>query len=80
MRRHLIVVGKKKNAIKPLDKVEISDLGTFPLPVGAFCSSHWFDYRPGGLVATGFYGGGTQIPVAQTQVTPGRRGASVPSL
>ncbi|MAS54504.1 MAG: hypothetical protein CMJ44_07775 [Pimelobacter sp.] len=53
--------GKKKNAIKPLDKVEISDLGTFPLPVGAFCSSHWFDYRPGGLVATGFYGGGTQI-------------------
>ena len=53
--------GKRKNAIKPLDKVEIADLGTFPLPEGAFCSSHWFDYRPGGLVAAGFYGGGTQI-------------------
>ena len=50
-----------KNAIVPLDKVELADLGTFPLPVGAFCSSHWFDYRPGGLVAAGFYGGGTQV-------------------
>jgi hypothetical protein len=50
-----------KDAIVPLDKVELADLGTFPLPVGAFCSSHWFDYRPGGLVAAGFYGGGTQV-------------------
>lgn len=50
-----------KGAIVPLDKVELSDLGTFPLPQGAFCSSHWFDFRPGGLVAAGFYGGGTQI-------------------
>ena len=36
------------NAIVPLDKVELSDLGTFPLPVGAFCSSHWFDFHPSG--------------------------------
>ena len=50
-----------KDAIVPLDKVELADLGTFPLPVGAFCSSHWFDFRPGGLVAAGFYGGGTQV-------------------
>ncbi len=49
------------SAIVPLDKVELADLGSFPLPRGAFCSSHWFDYRPGGLVAAGFYGGGTQI-------------------
>ncbi len=49
------------SAIVPLDKVELADLGTYPLPVGAFCSSHWFDYRPGGLVAAGFYGGGTQV-------------------
>ncbi|MEJ7775112.1 MAG: hypothetical protein WKF72_09920 [Nocardioidaceae bacterium] len=49
------------SAIKPLDKVELADLGNFPLPQGAFCSAHWFDYRPGGLVAAGFYGGGTQI-------------------
>jgi hypothetical protein len=49
------------SAIVPLDKVELADLGTFPSPVGAFCSAHWFDYRPGGLVAAGFYGGGTQV-------------------
>ncbi len=49
------------SAIVPLDKVELADLGTFPLPRGAFCSAHWFDYRPGGLVASGFYGGGTQV-------------------
>ncbi len=48
-------------AIVPLDKVELSDLGTFPLPQGAFCSSHWFDYHPSGIVAAGFYGGGTQF-------------------
>lgn len=50
-----------KGAIVPLDKVELADLGNFPSPVGAFCSSHWFDYRQGGLVAAGFYGGGTQV-------------------
>jgi hypothetical protein len=50
-----------KDAIVPLDKVELADLGNFPSPVGAFCSAHWFDYRPGGLVAAGFYGGGTQV-------------------
>lgn len=51
----------RPGSIVPLDKVELADLGTFPLPRGAFCSSHWFDYRPGGLVAVGFYGGGTQV-------------------
>ena len=50
-----------RSAIVPLDKVELADLGSFPLPQGTFCSSHWFDYRPGGLVAVGFYGGGTQV-------------------
>ena len=47
--------------IVPLDKVELSDLGNFPSPVGTFCSAHWFDYRPGGIVAIGYYGGGTQF-------------------
>ena len=51
----------RRNAIKPLAKVELADLGTFPLPQGAFCSSHWFDFHPSGLVAVGFYGGGTQV-------------------
>jgi len=47
--------------IVPLDKVELSDLGNFPLPEGAFCSSHWFDWNASGIVAAGFYGGGTQF-------------------
>lgn len=51
----------KPGSIVPLDKVELADLGSFPLPQGAFCSSHWFDYRAGGLVAVGFYGGGLQV-------------------
>jgi hypothetical protein len=50
-----------RNAIVPLDKVELADLGTYPIPVGAFCSSHWFDFHPSGIVAAGFYGGGTQF-------------------
>jgi len=50
-----------RGSIVPLDKVELSDLGTYPLPVGAFCSSHWFDWHSGGIVAAGFYGGGTQL-------------------
>ncbi len=49
------------DAIVPLDKVELSDLGSFPLPVGAFCSAHWFDFHPSGIVTVGFYGGGTQL-------------------
>lgn len=50
-----------EGAIAPLDKVELADLGTYPLPVGAFCSSHWFDYHPSGIAAVSFYGGGTQF-------------------
>jgi hypothetical protein len=49
------------DAIVPLDKVELADLGSFPLPAYAFCSAHWFDYHPSGIVAVGFYGGGTQL-------------------
>ncbi len=49
------------DAIVPMDKVELADLGNFPSPVGAFCSSHWFDFHPSGIVAAGFYGGGTQF-------------------
>ncbi|GAA1476079.1 hypothetical protein GCM10009623_05250 [Nocardioides aestuarii] len=50
-----------RGGIVPLDKVELADLGNFPLPRGAFCSAHWFDYRAGGIVAAGFYGGGMQL-------------------
>ena len=51
----------RPGGIVPLDKVELSDLGNFPLPQGAFCSSHWFDWNASGMVAAGFYGGGTQF-------------------
>ena len=50
-----------KSAIVPLDKVELADLGNFPLPQGTFCSAHWFDFHPSGIVAVGYYGGGTQL-------------------
>ena len=49
------------DSIVPLDKVELADLGSFPVPQYAFCSSHWFDYHPSGIVTVGFYGGGTQF-------------------
>lgn len=49
------------DAIVPLDKVELADLGSFPSPVGAFCSAHWFDWHPSGIVTVGYYGGGTQL-------------------
>lgn len=48
-------------AIVPLDRVQLADLGSYPLPQGAFCSAHWFDYHPSGVVAIGYYGGGTQF-------------------
>lgn len=50
-----------RSAIVPLDKVELADLGNFPSPQGTFCSSHWFDYHPSGIVSVAFYGGGTQF-------------------
>ena len=49
------------DAIVPLHKVELADLGSFPLPAYAFCSAHWFDYHPSGVVSVGFYGGGMQL-------------------
>lgn len=57
---------KRRSAIEPLDKVELSDLQaeqptSVPKPTDTICSSHWFDHRAGGIVAVGFYGGGTQF-------------------
>ncbi len=58
---HVKRLNGKPNAIVPLDKVELSDLENFPIPEFAFCSAHWFDYHPSGIVTVGFYGGGTQL-------------------
>ncbi len=48
-------------AINPLDKVELADLGNYPLPQGAFCSAHWFQWHQSGIVAVGYYNGGLQL-------------------
>jgi hypothetical protein len=58
---HVKSLSGAPDAIVPMDKEELADLGNFPAPVGAFCSAHWFDYHPSGVVAVGYYGGGTQI-------------------
>jgi hypothetical protein len=58
---HVKRLDGKQGSIVPLDKVELSDLGSFPVPQYAFCSAHWFDYHQSGIVAVGFYGGGTQF-------------------
>lgn len=58
---HVKRLDGSEGSIVPMAKLELADLGTFPSPVGAFCSAHWFDYHPSGIVAVGYYGGGTQL-------------------
>ena len=58
---HVRSLDGSPDAIVPLDKVELADLGSFPVPHDAFCSAHWFDYHPSGVVSVGYYGGGTQL-------------------
>lgn len=58
---HVKRLDGRPGQIVPLDKVELADLGSFPMPHDAFCSAHWFDHHPSGIVAIGFYGGGTQL-------------------
>ena len=58
---HVKRLNGRPGQIVPLDKVELADLGSFPIPQDAFCSAHWFDYHPSGIVTIGFYGGGTQF-------------------
>ena len=58
---HVRSLDGSPGAIVPLDKVELADLGSFPVPQYAFCSAHWFDFHPSGIVAVGYYGGGLQL-------------------
>ena len=51
----------RRSAVVPLDKVELTDLSDLAPPQYAFCSAHWFDYHPSGIVAVGYYGGGLQL-------------------
>jgi len=48
--------------ITPLDRINPVDLGEgVSAPQMAFCSAHWFDYHPSGIVAAGFYEGGLRL-------------------
>lgn len=58
---HVTALDGTPGAIVPLDKVELADLGNFAVPDYAFCSAHWFDYHPSGIITVGFYGGGMQL-------------------
>jgi hypothetical protein len=63
---HVKRLDGRPSSIVPLDKVELADLqaqqpSSLPLPVGTFCSAHWFEYHRSGIVAVGYYGGGTQL-------------------
>ncbi len=71
---HIKRLDGSDGSIVPLAKVELADLGTFPIPAGAFCSAHWFDYHPSGIVAIGFYGGGTQLIDVTDPTAPASHG------
>ncbi len=48
--------------ITPLDRINPVDAGEgVSAPHMAFCSAHWFDYHPSGIVAEGFYEGGLRL-------------------
>jgi hypothetical protein len=48
--------------IRPLDRINPVGLGEgVAAPHMAFCSAHWFDYHPAGLIAQGYYEGGMRI-------------------
>lgn len=48
--------------ITPLDRINPVDLGEgVSTPQMAFCSAHWFDVHPSGIVAQGYYEGGLRL-------------------
>ncbi len=71
---HIKRMDGSDGSIVPLAKVELADLATYPLPVGTFCSAHWFDYHQSGLVSIGFYGGGTQFIDVSDPLAPTSHG------
>ncbi len=51
------------SAVRPLDKINpvTEGGGGISPPQYAFCSAHWFDYHPSGIVALANYGGGLRL-------------------
>ncbi len=56
-------LGGAPSAVKPLDKINpvTEGGGGISPPQYAFCSAHWFDYHPSGIVALATYGGGLRL-------------------
>ena len=49
-------------SVTPLDRINPVDAGEgVSAPHMAFCSAHWFDYHPAGIVAQGYYEGGLRL-------------------
>ncbi|HCA84872.1 MAG TPA: hypothetical protein DEQ61_04880 [Streptomyces sp.] len=49
-------------AVHPLDRINPVSVGEgAALPQMTFCSAHWFDVHPSGIVAQGFYQGGVRF-------------------
>jgi len=51
------------SAVNPLDRINpvTEGGGGISPPVNAFCSAHWFDYHPSGIVALATYAGGLRL-------------------
>jgi hypothetical protein len=59
---HVTDLSGQQGTIRPLDRINPVDLGEgVATPHMAFCSAHWFDYHPTGIVAQGFYQGGLRL-------------------
>jgi hypothetical protein len=50
------------DAVHAMDRINPVSVGEgVSLPQMAFCSAHWFDFHPSGIVAQGFYQGGVRF-------------------
>ena len=52
-----------KGSIRVLDTIQAPQEagGGLSTPVGGFCSAHWFDFHPSGIVAIGYYQQGLRL-------------------
>jgi hypothetical protein len=52
-----------QGTMRPLDTINPPNDpgGGLSTPAGAFCSAHWFDFHPSGIVAQGFYQQGLRL-------------------
>ena len=53
----------RPSAVRPLDRINpvTEGGGGISPPRNAFCSAHWFDYHPSGIVALATYAGGLRL-------------------